>query len=227
MIKINLLPPEFRKRSASFDPLQLVTIAEVVLCAGLLAFGAYLQMVKVPAARKFLDQFTDEAGQKKIQADEVQKMQDSIKSYNDNYQVLAHLIARKVYWAHTLDDFATLLNTPLPNDGTVRCLQLSIAPSGSPKASGGTEKVDFTVSGKYQLVGELGTSSGQYVNAMFQQIQSSPFWRNHGFLGKPEDTYFGDAPQIDKKLSKLTDSFQLEFKRERVIPPIALPKAGG
>lgn len=226
MIKINLLPPELRKRSASFEPLQLLGIAEALLIILLLLFGAYVQWVKIPAAQKILDEKQQERDQKQAKAQEVQDKLAEISEHQATVEELRSLLSRKVYWAHTLDDFCTLLASNFPENSQVRCTDFSIAPSqGSDRHAAG-DRLEYSVNCHLQLVGDLNVSRGEYIKGMFRTIESSAFWRTHGFAGRPEDTYIGDQPTEDKVIGKVIIPFTLIFQRIHPLPKAA-PKEGG
>lgn len=228
MIRINLLPPELRKHAASFNPLVLAGVAEAILCILLLAFGAYLQWVKLPAAQVILDKEIQTKTEKQAKADQVASDEAKIQDFQSRLDELHDLLGRKVYWAHTLDDFTTLLASNFPGGLTVRCLELSVEPSTGASADrrSSADRLVYAFRGKFQLVGDPegpANTTGDFEFAMFRQIAASAFWRQHGFQGKPDDTYWGDKPLVNKEINKLVIPLNLEFQRVHLIPG----KAGG
>ncbi len=231
MIKINLLPPELRKRSANFDLMKLVGAAELVLCTVLLAFGAYLQWVKIPAFNNTLANITDTAQKKADTAAEVAAEDAKISDFTARRDKLKELLDHKVYWAHTLDDFETLLASNFPQNSHLRCLDVTIEPTASAgrhREGAESNTMQFLLRGRFQLIGDINVNTGEYINSMFRQIAASSFWREHGFQGKPEDTYNGDIPVQNKDINKVVVPMSLDFTRVHVVPsPKPPPEEGG
>jgi hypothetical protein len=222
MIKINLLPPELRKRTTSINPMVLLVAAEVAVCILALLFGAYVSWVKIPQAQVISDKKDQELIDKTAQAASVIETQGKITAYQETQTQLHALLDKKVYWAHTLDDFVTLLASNFPGGFTVRCLGLTITPLAAPATTDRhSDNTMFSFRGKFQLIGDQG-KAGEYIKSMFKQFANSTFWKLHNFQGKPEETYFGDTPRIDAAIGKVIIPFDLEFQRMHVVK-----KAGG
>ncbi len=218
MILINLLPPELRKSSSGYNPLVLAGVGGAALCLLLAAFFGYIHFKKLPDARALLVEKQDLLTQKTALAQVVLDDEAEIASHEETKAKLLDLLARKVFWAHTLDDFANLLASNFPGF-TMRCLDLNISPTADRRGEAST----YAFRGRYQVVGDDKLKAGEYVKAMFKAIGNSAFWKSHGFAGKPEDTYFGDQPQWNTGIGKVIDSFSLEFQRVKTTKP----KAGG
>lgn len=219
MILINLLPPELRKRSTAYNPLVLAGVAGGAACLLLLLLCAFVQFGAIPAAERLRDDKTTELAEKTALADVVRAKETLIADHQNALAILRGLLAKKVYWAHALDDFANLLATNFAGY-TVRCLDLNIAPGTAKKGPDGGETYAFR--GRYQLVGDDRLKTGVYVKSLFASISASAFWKQHGFTGKPEDSYFGDTPTPNPEINKVVIPFNLEFERVR-----SKPKAGG
>src|SRR5882724_1428574 len=130
MILINLLPPELRKSASGYNPLVLAAIGEAVVCLLLAAFLGYLHFKKIPDAQGLLADKTAIQTEKTALAQLVLDDDAEIAKHEDTKTKLLELLARKVYWAHTLDDFANLLASNFPGF-TMRCLDLSISPAAA------------------------------------------------------------------------------------------------
>jgi len=215
MIKINLLPPELRKRTSSINPMMLLVAAEVAVCVLALLFGIYLAWVKIPQAQALSDSKDAELAQKTTAAAEVTANQGKIAEFQETQTKLHTLLGKKVYWAHTLDDFVTLLASNFPGGFTVRCLALTISPSGAASGARHDDTTMYSFRGHYVLVGDQG-KAGEDIQSMFKQIANSTFWKMHNFQGKPEETYFGDRPTVDPAIGKIIIPFNLDFQRMHV-----------
>jgi hypothetical protein len=219
MILINLLPPELRKRSTTYNPLVLVFIGEMAACLLIFCFCAWVHWGKIKEAEELRDAKQEELDHKTQQAQAVLDKEAQIAELEERQGKLRDLLGRKVYWAHTLDDFANLLSSEFPGFH-VRCLGLDITPASDKRAEG----MLYSFRARFQVLGDDKTKVGEYIHTMFRTFASSTFWKQDGFVGKPEDSYPGDRPGFNEKINKVTDSLNLEFKREK---PKAKTKAGG
>jgi hypothetical protein len=73
------------------------------------------------------------------------------------------------------------------------------------------------VSWHYKLMGDERQRGGDYINAFFNTIKSSPFWSEQSFVGKPEDTYGGDHPSWNTELQQLVIEGPLSWMRVKTI----------
>jgi len=220
MILINLLPPELRKRSTSYNPAALGWVAAMAACFLLFLFCGYVHWKKLPEAERIQEEKQTELDEKTKIAAEVLKKEEEITALKERKDKLNELIGRKVYWAHTLDDFANLLASDFPGGFHVRCLDLNISPGAERRGEGPT----YSFRGRYQMVGDDKQKMGEYLHAMFRTFGTSTFWKQDGFIGKPEDSYIGDRPTVNVTIGKAINSLNLEFQRAK---PTAKPKAGG
>ncbi|MBA2482631.1 MAG: hypothetical protein H0V44_18365 [Planctomycetes bacterium] len=219
MILINLLPPELRKSGGGVNPLVVTAAAGVSICLLLFCFFAWISWVKVPAAKRLLADKQDELVRKREEAEKVEAIRAQIVEFEARRTALLTQLGKKVYWAHTLDDFATLLAGDWKGFN-VRCLDLSAMPTGGDRK--GESANAFKV--RLQLVGEERAKAGDYIKSFFHRITESTFWKQNGFVGKAEETYFQDKPVWNPSLNKVVIFFNLEFQR---VKPINKPKAGG
>jgi hypothetical protein len=219
MILINLLPPELRKSGGGVNPVVVSIAAGASVCLLLFCFFAWVSWVKIPAARKLLAEKAEVLRVKTEEAERVEAMRAQIAEFEALRTALLTQLSKKVYWAHTLDDFATLLAGDWQGYH-VRCLELSAMPASGDRK--GESANSFRV--RLQLVGDERTKSGDYIKSFFHRITESTFWKQNGFVGKSEDTYFGENPVWNSELGKIVISFNLEFQR---VKSINKPKAGG
>ncbi|MBA3707923.1 MAG: hypothetical protein H0W83_03770 [Planctomycetes bacterium] len=219
MILINLLPPELRKSASGINPIVVTIAAGASVCLLLLCFLGWIRFVKIPGAQKINDQKQAELITVREQADQVEQIRAQITEHLARRDALLNQLGKKVYWAHTLDDFVNLLGGNWPGFA-VRCLDLTTAPIGGERKGESTNS--FKV--RLQVVGDERTKSGDYIKAFFHKVTDSTFWKQNGFLGKAEDTYYTDKPVWNPTLGKVIIFFNLEFQR---VKSINKPKAGG
>src|SRR5947209_5213367 len=105
MILINLLPPELRKRSTSYNPAALGFSAALAACLLLFLFCGWVHWKKLPEAVRIQEEKNDELTDKTAKAAIVQANEAKIAELKERKDKLQELIGRKVYWAHALDDF--------------------------------------------------------------------------------------------------------------------------
>lgn len=229
MILINLLPPELRKRQGGVSPTFLSVVAGGGVCALLLLLWLYLIWIRIPNADRLIAAKTEELRTKTIQAEEVLKLEKQIAEAKDRYDQIVGMMTRKVYWARTLDEFATLLNGPftIPNFD-VRCQQITVSeaaavpgnrrPTG-PAARGGAEvtEVAFKINWRYKLLGKERPLAGDYMKSFFDTIKASKFWSEQGFTGRPEDSYKGDTPRTNLDINRVIIEGDLDWERVKVV----------
>jgi hypothetical protein len=225
MILINLLPPELRKRQGSVSPLFLSVAGGGGVCLLLALLWLYILFVRIPNAERLIVEKTAELATKTAQAEEVLKLEKQIAEAKDRYEQIVGMMVRKVYWARTIDEFATLLNGPFTTPGfDVRCQELnftesSAVPGNRRAASGRNEPtgVAFNVSWRYKLLGKERPLAGDYIKSFFDTIKGSKFWGEQGFVGRPEDTYRGDQPRMNTTVGRVVIEGNLDWQRVKVI----------
>jgi hypothetical protein len=222
MILINLLPPELRRRSSGVSPVFASLVGGGVLCVLLFILFAWVQWHCIPEAKNKLEADLADLTAKTAIANEVRQMEKQIEENKLRRNKFYSLLAKKVYWARTLDEFATLLNGPWTLPGfDVRCQSLDI--NEAPGAGGGgrgavvEDTVAFVMRWNYKLIGKEGARAGDYINSFFSTIKGSKFWKTQGFTGKPEDTYGGDAPRLNSAIQRMIIEGSLVWQRVKVI----------
>lgn len=215
MILINLLPPELRKRAATgISPVFAGAVGGGL--AVLLAITAFvwLQFFRLPAAEHERAERTTELAEKTAQADRVLALEAQIVEYEKRRDSILALINRKVYWARTVDEFASLLTGQWSVDGfRVSAQDLTFAELASdPKKS---DEVRCSYRWRYKLLGDE-DRSGDYINSFFNTIQRSRFWTEHGFVAKPDSGYIGDRPRWNTELQKVIVEGNLDWVRVKI-----------
>ena len=147
MILINLLPPELRRsRSSGINPVVLAAAAGIVIVLAAAATWAWIEFSRIRAAEELLAKREQELVVATAAADKVKAIDQQISQFEKLHQTITSLITRKVFWARTLDDFASLLAQHGDNRWTregyeVRCTGLTIAPAArrrcDPRRQGG------------------------------------------------------------------------------------------
>lgn len=225
MILINLLPPEMRKKQGTVNPL-VYGIAACYLVA-LIPVGtwAWLKYSRLPNAVQELERVGLDLEQKTAEAAAVEELEGQIAEFEAHRNEVVGLLARKVYWARTINDFANHLDGP---DGTpwkgfdVCCTEFTIQPVSLPRQDGGAEGkreevVTVGFRGRYRLLGLERDKAGDYVRDFFITTESSKFWAQTGFLGKPEATYRGDTPDWKPDIDRVSVEFFLDWVRVKKI----------
>jgi hypothetical protein len=222
MILINLLPPELRRRSSGVSPVFASLVGGGVFCVLLFILYAWVQFHCIPEAKIKLDADLADLTAKTAIANEVRNMEKQIEENKLRRNKFYSLLAKKVYWARTIDDFASLLNGPWVLPGfDVRCQSLEI--NEAPGAGGGgrgavaEDTVAFSVRWNYKLIGKERARAGDYINAFFNTIKASKFWKTQGFTGKPEDSYAGDVPRQNTAIQRMVIEGSLVWQRVKVI----------
>ena len=232
MILINLLPPEMRKKHGDTNPLVYAIAACYIAALIPLGTWAWLKYDRMPHAAQVLAEATDDLDRKTAMAAQVEALEAQIAEFQTHRDMIVGLLARKIFWAHTIDDFANHLNGPggTPWKGfEVCCTELTIQPiAGSGAVRAKDEAVSAGVRGRYKLVGIEADKAGDYVRDFFIGTDSSKYWLQNGFIGKPELTYRGDTPDWKKSIERVTVEFALDWTRtKRIASATPKPAAGG
>jgi len=224
MIRINLLPPEFRKRQGGgLNGEVLGLVGGAVAALLMIGFWGWITFVRIPHAQEVLGDTKDELKTVRKKADEVRALEDKVAKAEGRLEKLRELVIGKMRWAHAINDFATLLASDQWSEPGYRvsCNNLSI--QESKKASRGRgrgrkkgpEPVQFTVRWQMQLVGREYERAGDYVSSFFQDVKESDWWRHYGFVGEPVEPYTGDAPSDEENIDRVAVSHALVWVRDK------------
>lgn len=229
MIHINLLPPELRKRRNGVSPVSLSLVGGGLVCL-LMAFGAMVVHWHTTAAEALFAEKTNELDEKKKQAEAVTKLEAVIADAKKQRDYLVTLLLQKMYWAQTLDEFANTINGPWSKTGyDVRCLDLTISPAqdSQPQAGGprrqGQSEVAYNFVWRYKLLGKEFALHGDYIQSFFNTLVASKLWNEHGFVGRPADSYRGHSPKWDPGIETLIIENSLQWRRSKLV---SMDKAG-
>lgn len=215
MILINLLPPELRRTRHQADPVMIGWAAAMAAALIPGAMWAWIHFSRLPEADRQLAAATEERDIKVAEAAKVEAERAKIAEFEEHRDAIVGLLARKVYWARTIDDFATHMAGAWQGLGFgMSCTELQIAPlSGiaDRRAAAKGEQVSFSFRGRYKIVGDVREKAGDYINNFFELTERKPFWRQHGFVGKPEATYRGDQPEWREAINHVAVEFTLDW----------------
>lgn len=234
MIHINLLPPELRKRRAGVSPVFIGVVVGGVVCL-LLMGGLVAVKSKIDAADLQITEKTTELTNKKAQAAEVAKIEAKILDAKKQRGYLVGLLAQKVYWARTLDDFVTALNGPWNMFGyEVRCSDLIITPAApaggaaSPnRRSQEQTEVAFSMQWHYKLLGKEMALHGDYIKSFFNSLAVTRLWSEHGFVGHPMANYTGHTPKWNADIESVIVDNPLTWRRVKIVSTGKPGAAGG
>jgi hypothetical protein len=221
MILINLLPPELRRRQTGVSPVFASVVGGGIACLLLVILYIWVQFVCIPHAISTKAKRDEELVSKTAEADKVRAMETKIEENRSRRDKLNSLLARKVYWARTIDEFVNLLNGPWTMPGfDVRCSDMNITESpgvGGGRGQGPEDSVAFSVKWNYKLIGKERIRAGDYINSFFTTIKNSKFWKGQGFTDKPELTYRGDTPRQNNEIQRMIIEGTLEWQRVKMI----------
>lgn len=226
MILINLLPPELRKRKLQlqFNPMLAGLAACLLVVLGMLGGYMWLKHRK-KVADDLLVQRQTELAEATRRADEVKAMEAEIDRYKLRRDYILGLLNRKMFWAKTIDDFATFLNQSFEGF-QVSVQSVAITDQGTTSAGGGrrnaptAETVSYGLSWRYKIVGDEFQMSGTYLNALLTSVNNSNFWSEFGFQGKAEEKYFGDRPRWNEVIERVIVEGDLNWVRVKVAAPV-------
>jgi hypothetical protein len=226
MILINLLPPELRKRAGNISPVAISILAGGIANLLMIGFWIFLSFIRIPHAEKFLAEKKTELTVKTAEALKVKEIEDQILSFKARRDVIVGLLAAKLYWAKTLDDFANLLTGVWTVPGfEMRVEELSIkevAGKGNERKRGGggskaETRIQYGFKWKSKLVGADVKKAAVYINSFCKTTEKSVFWQKNGFVGKPDDRLPGHQPEWNADIARVTDKVPFEWMREKVI----------
>ena len=221
MILINLLPPELRRRQSGVSPMFMSVVAGGSACLLLLVVYLYVQFVRIPSSEALLRDKIVELEEKTKKANEVLEIEKQIAEATERKQKIVGLMQRKVYWARTLSEFATLLNGPWTTPGfDVRCLDLTVNEGTAPgdrRSTTSADTVNCQVVWRYKLLGKERPLAGDYIKSFFETIKASKFWSEQGFIDKPDKTYQGDVPRMNVQIGRVVIEGSLTWERVKVV----------
>jgi hypothetical protein len=220
MILINLLPPELRKRKTDFHFNPIMAGAVVGLALSILAvLGFFWLKSEVTASTRLLVTKKAELTKKTAEAAVVTEKKGQIAKFENRRDALAKLLGAKMYWARTLDEWATMVTGDWSQAGfTVSAKNLTISQVAVPRRAGNAqEEVRASFRWEYKIMGEDRQKSGDYVNSFFKTIEKGKFWSSQGFDGKPDDLYTGDRPSFIEKIKRVIVVGSLDWQRVKVI----------
>jgi hypothetical protein len=230
MILINLLPPELRKRHGNISPVAIAVFAGVIANLLIIGFWIFLAFIRIPKAESTLTEKKTELTVKTEQAKKVTELEAQIASAKARRDVIVGLLAAKLYWAKTLDDFANLLTGAWSVPGfDMRVEELSIkevAGKGNErKRGGGASKaetlIQYAFKWKSKLVGADVKKAAVYINSFCKTTEKSEFWQKNGFLGKPDDRLPGHQPEWNADIARVTDKVPFEWTRQKIVASAA------
>ena len=232
MILINLLPPEMRKKHGDTNPMVYAIAACYIAAMIPVGTWAWLKYDRMPHAAQVLEEANADLEAKSALAAQVEVLEGQIAEYQSHRDMIVGLLARKIFWARTIDDFANHLGGPggTPWQGfEVSCTELTILPpTGGTVGRSKDEVVSAGVRGRYKLVGVEADKAGDYVRDFFTGTEAAKFWNANGFINKPELTYRGDTPDWKKNIERVTVEFGLDWTRtKRIASGPVKPAKGG
>lgn len=225
MIHINLLPPELRKRRTGVSPVTMSLVGGGVVCL-LMLIGTWVVYGHIADAEARFAEKTTELADKTAKAKAVTDLEAVIADAKKQRDYLVTLLLQKMYWARTIDEFANTLNGQWSMTGyDVRCLDLTINQAVAAPAAGGARRdkgqteVTYNFSWRYKLLGKDLAQHGDYIQSFFNTLAASRLWNEHGFVGRPADSYRGHTPKWDAGIESLIIENSLQWQRTKLVSP--------
>ena len=110
MIKVNLLPPEYRKVEGTPVARLAVTIAGVFLVACSAGVWGYVHMAMLAQVRDERDQKEQELATLKTQAERSQSLLKEFREYQRRRETIEKIGASRILWSKKLDELADLIH---------------------------------------------------------------------------------------------------------------------
>ncbi len=227
MILINLLPPELRKRGSGVNPVVISAVCGGLAALVLLGFWGYLHYVRIPKSNSELERLTLEREDKVKKSEAIAAMKTEIAKVKSQGDKVNELLAQKVYWARTIDDFANMLSTKWNHANfDARCLDFTVSPRSEGQIGPAAAKqtgVQYSVKVKFKITGTREDEVGDYIKAFTSTIRESDFWKR-GFVGSPDAFYRTDTRSWNETIKRVIFEFPLEWTREKQFPTKAKGK---
>lgn len=220
MIRINLLPPEFRKRSgAGASPETLGVIAGVIVSLAVIGLWGYVQFVRVPHAETELARLDQEFKVAKAEADKVRDLDQKIRQVKARLAMLNNLVQQKVAHAGTISDFADMLGRDRWSTGgfQVAAGGLNVTPASGGGGRRGQQSSDqqFNYRWTMELLGQEFAQTGHYIYTFFTDVKDTDFWYHNGFLGEPVEPYTTEKPEFIEGLGRVKVTHSLLWVRSQ------------
>lgn len=113
MIKVNLLPPEYRKVEGTPVARFVAILAGVFLTAAAMGFWVYIHFGQLAQVRDEHDRVESEVKALKLLAERSEALANEFKEYQKRRDTIEKIGASRVLWSRKLDEVADLIH----NDG--------------------------------------------------------------------------------------------------------------
>jgi hypothetical protein len=225
MILINLLPPELRKRSTGINPVLVSVVAGSMAALLLLGFGYHVRFNRIPEANKQIARLKVEIKDAEKRVEGIKKKRSEIAQIKAQAQIVQSLIARKQYWARTIDEFLNMMTVEWNKTGYDVCAaDISFAPSRGAAAAGGRRRpgtadvATYSFKTKFKLIGNRYEEVGDNINDFFKHVSQSTFWVRGNFQGRPDTDYRQFTKNWRDDINKVVIDLPLNFVRAKEIP---------
>ncbi len=109
MIRINLLPPEYRKVEGTPVARLVTTVAAVALVAGAVGLWGWYHFAVLAQIREQRAQKEEELASLKAQADRAASLEKELKEYQRRRDTIEKIGASRILWSKKLDELADII----------------------------------------------------------------------------------------------------------------------
>jgi Tfp pilus assembly protein PilN len=230
MIKVNLLPQEYRKAEATPAKQFLSTIGAVVLALAMLVFWGY-KYTELESRKGALAQKKEQIENQKSSLQLSKDLQDALKDFKARFDKIDEVANNRIVLSRKLDELWEILDKPrLPNRYEVwlTAMSFTVNPGGGgargKKAVGGQVQIGGTSAGKMHRLADFHDDmSGSEFFKDFGEI--SPPWGSREELEGDREPKEGWTFRFNMSLKPLKDLYNDRDKAAGKVVPEA-PKKG-
>jgi Tfp pilus assembly protein PilN len=188
MIRINLLPEEYRKKARTPLKLVLALAAAALVNAGLLTWWAWQRLAVLGEVESEAASLQTEMDGLTPQVTYHQALEAESKQYRSREDTLASITSSRICWTKKLDELVDVVNRGQNGQRHLVWLDdLQVAQSSDPKAK---------VPGTVRANGHSGSDKFAQVANFLEDLESSPFVADFQPPAPPE----GSQTQVDETL---------------------------
>jgi hypothetical protein len=200
MIKINLLPDEYRQKARTPVKMLLTILAVVAINASLSAWWAWKAIGEAAEVESELAVLQDTMGSLQPQVDYHHSLEKENRAYESREQTLAGITGNRISWTRKVDQLIDLVNEGGDDEQYLVWLDdLTVTQSTDPR------KKTF---GSLKAGGYSGSGNFANVASFLEDVEESPFCSDFTPPKPPE----GSQSQVDEELiPSVVVSFPLEL----------------
>ncbi len=173
MIRIDLLPPEYRKAERTAPARFIATIGLVALVCSLAAALGYGWFGVVGGARADVQMAQEILEGKKPQAEYADKLEKEKKDYTERMDHIKEFGNSRVLWTKKIDQLASIIDSPAESDRHQVWLQSLVVKMDDPRSPG------------ISIKGKSATGQLDNLSAFNADLQAKPFFTEFESITNP------------------------------------------